>query len=453
MYKRLSAVLFPVMALMFIGAAFWGYQEHQDKNAVLIKAENQYQRAFHNLSYDLDQIHKQLGNTLAVSSKSSGHHRKGLVNVWRMTSQAQNEINQLPLTMLPFSKAEDFLSHVASFAYRTSIRDLTKEPLSDKEFTTLKTLYTKSEELTKDLQNMQTEVMQNSLRWMDVEVAMASRQESGTNAIIDGFRTMEDKVGQYPEIDWGPTVSAVFQKHTLRALSAEAVGPEEIKQKAARFLGLADSSGVEVVENGTGTEYETYTAIVDTGDGEPARIDYTKRGGELISFFNPREVGEKQVNLETAESAAREFLASHGYPDMEAVSYDEYARTGNFTYVATQDGVLIYPDRVTVQTALDDGQPVSMQTSDYLYEHRERRLPEPGLTEQEARESLNPDFEVRSAKRALIHNERKEEVLCYEFLGRINGSLYRIFINADTGEEESIEQVPGMNDEVLQQAD
>jgi len=452
MYKRLSAVLFPVVALLLVGAAYWGYQEHQDKNAVLIKAENQYQRAFHDLSFHMEQIHKQLGNTLAVNSASSNHHRKGLANVWRMTSQAQSEVNQLPLNMVPFSKAEDFLSHVASFAYRASIRDLAKEPLSDKEFATLKTLYEKSDELRGDLQNMQTEVMANSLRWMDVEIALAAKQQSGNNVIIDGFRSIEDKVGGYPEIDWGPTVAAVFQKQSLRALSADAADPEEIRKKAAHFLGLADAAGVEVIENGAGTEYATYTAMVPTDSGEPARLNYTKRGGDLLSFYNPREIGDKQVDIATAEQRSREFLERHGYPDMEAVSYDDYGNSGNFTFVATQDGVLLYPDRVTVQTALDDGKPVAMQATDYLYEHRDRELPSPQLTEQEARGSLNPDFEVRQAKRALIHNERKEEVLCYEFLGRVNGSLYRIYVNAESGEEESIEEVPGMNGDVPESA-
>jgi spore germination protein len=33
-------------------------------------------------------------------------------------------------------------------------------------------------------------------------------------------------------------------------------------------------------------------------------------------------------------------------------------------------------------------------------------------------------------------------VLCYEFVGRINGGMYRMYINAETGVEEFIEQTP-----------
>lgn len=193
MYKRFSAVMFPIVTLFFIGAIVWGYQEHQDKNSILIKAENQYQRAFHDLTYHVDRLHSELGRTLAVNSQSQAMHRKGLANVWRITSQAQNEINQLPLTMLPFNKTEDFLSRISNFAYRTSIRDLTKKPLSDDEVKTLKTLYKNAGDISKDLQKVQHKVLSDNLRWMDVETAMASEQKSLDNSIIDGFKTVDKK--------------------------------------------------------------------------------------------------------------------------------------------------------------------------------------------------------------------------------------------------------------------
>ncbi len=51
MYRRLSAVLFPVMTLFFIGSHLLGLPGASRKNSILIKAENQYQRAFHDSSY------------------------------------------------------------------------------------------------------------------------------------------------------------------------------------------------------------------------------------------------------------------------------------------------------------------------------------------------------------------------------------------------------------------
>ncbi|RXZ76888.1 germination protein YpeB [Paenibacillaceae bacterium] len=443
MYQRLSAVLFPVMTLLLIGTVFWGYQEHQEKNSILIKAENQYQRAFHDLSYHMKQLNNQLGNTLAVNSASQAYHRKGLVNVWRLTSEAQNEINQLPLNLLPFNETDDFLSRVANFSYRTAVRDLTKEPLSDKEYGTLKTLYEKSEELTQDLQAMQDKVLQNSLRWMDVEIALATEQATQDNVIIDGFKSVNKKVSEYPEINWGPSVSAMYEKRTIQMLGGEMVTAQDVQQKAAEFAGIKDIASVEVQENGEGTDYASYTAKVQpNGAKATLTMNYTKRGGQLVWFNKSREIGEKKVSVHDARADAVKFLEEHDYPNMTAVSYDEFGNTGSLTFVEKQGDVLIYPEKLTVKVALDNGETIGLEAADYVFEHKKRNLPKPQMSEAEARKLLNPAMKVSKTQKALIDNDLGDEVLCYEYTGKINGAVFRVYVNADNGLEEMIEKLP-----------
>ncbi|MBW7473473.1 germination protein YpeB [Paenibacillus oenotherae] len=442
MYRRLSAVLFPVMTLFFIGSIYWGYQEHQEKNSILIKAENQYQRAFHDLSYHVEQLHRELGNTLAVNSTSQGFHRKGLVNVWRLTSEAQNEINQLPLTLLPFSKTEEFLSRIANFSYKTSVRDLTKHPLSKDEYKTLKTLYASSKEIAKDLYDVQDKVIGNNLHWMDVEIALASEKSTMDNTIIDGFKTVDKKVSEYPEINWGPSVSSMYQKRTIKMLAGGKKSPDDIKKLAAHFLDTSDTSNIKVVENGKGTEYASYSVTAKGPHSDkPLQMDFTQQGGQLIWFMNPRDVGKATMKIGEAERKGIEFLARHGYKGMKAVNYDEFSNIAVFTCVASQNGVLIYPEKLTVKVALDNGEAVGLQANDYVYEHHKRSIPKAKLKIAEARKSLNPEFKSVSEGLALILGDTGEEVLCYEFTGRINGGKYRIFINAESGLEESIEQM------------
>jgi spore germination protein len=446
MYKRLSAIMFPLVTLLCIGSIYWGYQEHQEKNSILIKAENQYQRAFHDLSYHVQQVHKQLGNTLAVNAKSQAYHRKGLINVWRLTSEAQNEVNQLPLTLLPFNTTEEFLSRISNFAYKTAVRDLSKNPLTDDEFKTLKALYQRSDEISNNLQAVQEKVLSKRLRWMDVEVALASEKSVNDNTIIDGFKTVDNKVREYPELNWGPSVATMYQKRTLKMLGGQQVTPEDIKKKAAEFLGLDTTAGIRVVENGQGTEYASYSATVGGGKGRgndsKIELDYTQKGGLLIWYINSRDVIGKKVSLKQARLKADEFLNKHGYKGMKPVSYDEPGNEGVFTFVATQDDVLIYPEKLTVKIALDNGEVIGLQASDYVYEHHARKLPKPKITKDAARKALNPDMKVRSQSLALILNDMSEETLCYEFTGIINKEGYKIYINAETGVEESIEEMP-----------
>lgn len=198
----LRGILIGVLALGVAGTAFWGYQEHREKNAILINAENNYQRAFHDLTYQVDLLHDKIGTTLAMNSRASLSPE--LAEVWRLTSEAHSDVGQLPLTLLPFNKTEEFLSNIGDFSYRTAVRDLEKEPLSEKEYQTLKQLYKQSADVQQDLRKVQHMVLEKNLRWMDVEMALASNKEPADNTIIDGFKTVEKTVEGYGETDFGP---------------------------------------------------------------------------------------------------------------------------------------------------------------------------------------------------------------------------------------------------------
>lgn len=443
MYKRLSAIMFPLTALLLVGALVWGYQENQEKNSILIKAENQYQRAFHDLSYHVERLHGELGNTLAVHSASDGMHRKGLVNVWRLTSEAQNEINQLPLTLLPFSKTEEFLSKISNFSYKAAVRDFTKKPLTEAELGNLKALYKNSGEISKNLQEVQNKVISNKLRWMDVETALATEEKAEDNTIIDGFKTVDKRVAAYPELDWGPSVASIYDKRSVKMLGGKPVTASQIQAKALKYAELGSSANVNVKENGKGTEWASYTATVNSPQHQdPITMDFTVKGGLLISYNDNREVGPATVSMDQAVVAAGHFLKRKGYPGMAAVSADRYDNLGNLTFVSSQDGVLIYPEKMTVRVGLDTGEPTGFQASDYVHEHQEKRqIPKPELSLSEARKKLNPDFKEMYNRLAWIENEDAVELLTYEFGGRINGSQYRIYLNASDGNEEAVEEI------------
>ncbi|MED4601430.1 germination protein YpeB [Paenibacillus validus] len=442
MYKRLSIVMFPILLVALIGTGFWGYLEHQEKNSVLIKAENQYQRAFHDLSFHVDKLHTEIGNTLAVNSTSQDAYKKGLINVWRITSQAQNEISQLPLTLLPFNKTEDFLAKMSNFSYRAAVRDLSKQPLTDDELKTLNTLYEHATQISKDLREVQSTVMAKNLRWMDVELALASEKEPQDNAIIDGFATMDKKVSEYPEINWSPAVMSMYQKRDMKMLSGSVVTAEDIKQKAAQFVGVQDPNAVQVVENGTGTEYESFSAsVAKPGTNDGVHMDYSKIGGQLLWYNASRDVATKSLDLRQARDIAAQFLDEHGYGNMTAVSYDEYGNLANITFASRNGDVINYLEKVAVKVALDNGDVTGLEATDYVFGKKERQLAAPKLTPEEARKTLSPSFKAESVRQALIRNDLDEEVLCYQFIGRVNGGLYRIYINADSGVEEKIDQI------------
>lgn len=54
--------------------------------------------------------------------------------------------------------------------------------------------------------------MGNNLRWMDVELALASGQKQSDNTIIDGFKTVEKTANGFSESDFGPATMTNVKK-------------------------------------------------------------------------------------------------------------------------------------------------------------------------------------------------------------------------------------------------
>ncbi|WCK56059.1 germination protein YpeB [Aneurinibacillus sp. Ricciae_BoGa-3] len=449
MYGKISGILMPVLALGLIGTGVWGYQENQDKNSILIKAENQYQNSFHNLNFHMDQLQDELGKTLAMNSKTQ--LTPSLTNVWRLAYSAHHDVGQLPLTLLPFNKTEEFLSNVADFSYQTAVRDLDKKPLTPQEHKTLQTLYTHSKDIQSNLMKLQSTVIKKNLRWMDVETALASEEKPRDNTIIDGLKTVDKNVSGYRDIDFGSGGIASLN-HTrtdkMKNLKGPAVSEQEARDRAVRFSAIPSSQieSVTVTPNQKGTEYEAYSVrIKKKGKSEPITLDVAKRGGQVIWLLDERPTGRQQIKIEDARRRAETFLSTHGYKSMDPISYADYTGVAAFTFVYRQGDVRVYPDSVTVKVALDNGEITGFQSEPYLLNHKPRIIPAHQLSLAQAHKRVSPAFHVKETRRAIIENERGQEVLCYEFYGSLNNEHYRIYVNARTGEEVKVDKIKAVS--------
>ncbi|MFC5733607.1 germination protein YpeB [Cytobacillus gottheilii] len=437
----LRGVLIGVLTLGVAGTAFWGYQEHREKNAILINAENNYQRAFHDLTYQIDLLHDKIGTTLAMNSRES--LSPALAEVWRVTSEAHTDVGQLPLSLLPFNKTEEFLAKIGDFSYQTAVRDLNKEPLSDKEYDSLKQLYTQAADVQNDLREVQHMVLENNLRWMDVEMALAAGDEAGDNTIIDGFQTVEKTVDGYGETDFGPAFVNMQKKdENFKYLEGKEITENAAIKEAKEYAGLGNDVNVKVTENGDGSDYGFFSVTLqDKKSKQEANMDITKKGGYPIWYLMSREVTDQKISLNEASNKAVEFLKKNQFENLDLFESAQYDNMGVFTFVSTQDGVRVYPDSIKMKMALDNGKILGFSAEDYLKAHHAREIPDPGITVDEAREKINPAVEVMENRLAIIINDISEEVLCYEFMGTLGEDTYRIYINADTGIEEKVDKL------------
>lgn len=433
-------ILIGVLTVGIVGVGIWGYQEHKEKNAILINAENNYQRAFHELTYNIDILHDKIGTTLAMSSRTS--LSPTLAEVWRITSEANNSVGQLPLTLLPFNKTEEFLSNIGDFSYKTAVRDLEKEPLTDEEYKTLQSLYSQAAEIQNELRKVQHLTLKNNLRWMDVEMAIASGREAADNTIIDGFKTVEKKVEGYSETDMGPIMTSMEKKESgYRNLPSKKITKNEAVNIAKKYTKVSQNAKTKVVENGKGSDFGFYSVSIQDKNGE-TNMDITKKGGYPIWLINSRDVKEQKISLNDASIKANQFLTERGFKDLELFESTQYDHIGLFNFVTKKNNVRIYPESIMVKVALDDGSIIGFSAEQYLgTNNKHKEIPSAKISEEEARKAINKNVNVMETRLAIINNEVNDEVLCYEFLGTLDNDTYRIYVNAQDGSEEYVEKL------------
>ncbi|MCP1123934.1 germination protein YpeB [Bacillus sp. 3103sda1] len=430
-----------LLTIGVVGTGYWGYKEHQEKNAVLIHAENNYQRAFHDLAYQVDLLHDKIGTTLAMNSRTS--LSPALADVWRITSQAHSDIGQLPLTLLPFNKTEEFLANIGDFSYRTAIRDLDKEPLNDQEYNTLQQLYNNAANIQDELRKVQHLALKNNLRWMDVELALASNNNPADNTIIDGFKTVEKNSQSYSEKRFGPTFTSL-EKETKGEthISGPKISEDQAINIAKSFLSLKGDEKISVEKSSKGAKQKFYSITVkDPKTNSETNMDITEQGGYPIWVMSNREIKEQKMSLNEAGEKGLSFLKQNKFKNMELYESSQYDSVGVFTFVTNRDNVRIYPESIQMKIALDDGSIVGFSAKDYLASRKDIKIPKPTLSASDARKKINPNLKVMEEREAVIVNDLHKEVLCYEFLGTLGKDTYQIFINANNGTEEKVKKL------------
>lgn len=434
-------ILIAVLAIGIAGTAFWGYQEHQEKNAILIQAENTYQRSFHELSYNMDLLHDKIGTTLAMNSKQRISPQ--MVDIWRLTSEALSNVGQLPLGLLPFNKTEEFLSKISDFTYRTAVRDLDTNPLSDKEKSSLEDLYEQSGNIKDELRQVQHIALDNNLRWMDVQLALANQDEQTDNTIIDGLKTVEKKVEGYSESNVDSAIMGVSTKdHKFKNLSGDKISEEKALAKGKKVFNIKNDEKVTLTASGDGSDIPLYSLSYRNKD-KSAHLDMSQTGGHPISLLVNRPINDKKISLNDGLKKAETYLKQNKFDKMTIFQSNQYNNTGVYSFLYNEDGVRVYSDAIEVKVALDNGDILGLTARNYFMNHTDRDIPKPDISKKEAKDMVNPNVKIQEDFLAVIDNDLGEEVLTYEFLGTVDNETYRIFINAMDGKEEKVEKLDG----------
>lgn len=437
-----------VFLLALVAGGWWGHQLYQSKEQLRINLENQYQHSFRELVDDVEKLEVQTAKALV--SNSPRQTMINLSDIWRNAYDAQNNLGRLPLDAVALTRTHKFLTQIGDFSYSVAKNTTAPLTLTSGQWTTLHDLYRQANYLSAQLHELEMNIESGRITWTEMERKSNRKlaQVSG-NLVNTGFRVIEEEMHNYPTLTYDGPFSDQLRavprgipgnpvtSAQAAEIAREFVVPEKKEQYGVQKIGEANGQiatySFEVRPRDRGTAFVA-------GGREPGVVylDISKKGGEVVWLINNREVGKKQLSFNQALTRAQAFLKSRGYENMVLTSYMEYQRSMIFSFAYQQGNVIIYPDLIKVRVALDNGQILGMEAKDYLMSHRQRDLPEPVLTVEQAKAKLNPRLKVARERLVVIPSESHEEILCYEFLVQMNSHRFLVYINATNGQEQNI---------------
>lgn len=403
-------------------------------------SENQYNLAFYELVDYVQNVENYLAKSLI--STTPEHGAETLTRVWREANLAQTYLAQLPVEANELSNTAKFLNQVSDYSYSLSRKNINREPLSQDDLNNLKTLHDHSVELENTLNQLSSDINDGRIKWGELE-------KKGTNAFAqqvsniskDSFSNIESNFHEYAGLIYDGAFSEHITSAEKKGLTGEDIDEEKAKQAAIEFIGQdkieqIDSSGMS--ENTDMPTYDFSVKLKGAQKDNFATISITKKGGHVVYMNYNREVNAESIDQQQADQIGKDFLNSRGFTNMKETYYLKQDGIVTINYAYTQNNVVMYPDLIKLKIALDNGEVLGIETTGYLNSHSQRTIPSPKISKEKAKEVLNQNLNIESEGLAYIPTEFKTEIFCWEFKGKVDGTDFLVYINAETGKEEDI---------------
>ena len=254
------------------------------------------------------------------------------------------------------------------------------------------------------------------------------RTDAGT---LSPTREEGEKVGQ------GQVIAATYDSpgalEAVAQIQAKRLQLEQLEYALSSYLNPDAALKLD------GSISDDIIALRKNLTGGDYTVSVSRKGGYVVRALSQRAPVRSAITVDAALEKAAEFLAAHGCRDMKESYHILKDHVLTVTYCAEQNGVMCYPDMVKLAVAMDTGEMLRFDAEAYLTSHAERNLPEPAVSEEDARAMAGEGLTVQSEKLAVIPTSGAEEIYCRELICETeDGRHYLLYVNAMTGAQEKI---------------
>lgn len=440
-------IIIAVLAIALVVVGIWAYSTNQQKVSYKNLVVGTYEDSYMTLEEALKNMDDSLSKILV--STDDAYLKTLLLDVWQYSIQGAQAVVNLPVSHVAMQQTSEILNQAGDYCYSVAKQIDAKNNINNEEIDNLAKIKDTVYTIRKNV-----EALSDKLRSGDVSLFRTDNNKGfyyedelayGTDL---AFTQINKTSMEYPKLIYdGPFSEGLKEKGPKSNLGAQ-VDENAAMQAAVKYLGgnvqlskAADDNGIipcYVFETNADNNESSYSVKV------------SKAGGHVLQIVSSRIINSQQLDITQAQAKAKEYLQKIGFENMSENYYETYGNKTVFNFVGQKDGVIIYPDMVKVQVALDNGEIVGFEASTYYMSHYDRTIKKAAITVQQAQKKVSSNLTIVSKKLAIIPTQSGNEVMCYEFKGKTkDGEIFIVYINSDTGVQQEILKVIEANNSIL----
>ncbi|MCQ2398997.1 MAG: germination protein YpeB [Clostridia bacterium] len=384
-----------------------------------------YEQSFYDTVTYVDNLDLNLSKFLATGDESA---EQKYLNVVAVNAElCENDLGRLPLPDESRYYTTKLVNQVGDYAKYLSNKLIDGERITSGEYESVRALYGGIVALKESLNEIL--LSKGGVNFMNTD---------SDEFVIKNFDELQELSAEYPELIYDGPFSDATKDKTPKGLTGEDVSDEEA---GSTFVATFSSYGVRDVEKlgETDGEIPSYSFSANSDYGT-IYAQISKAGGKVIMFTIAGNDGTGEGYSDEGATSemidyAEQFLESIEIFGMQAVWSANVNGYSVINFAFESDGVIVYPDMVKVKISLATGMVSGMDGVSYYFNHIERDIPTPSVSEETASESLSVNMEVKNVRKVIAPKGELGEELCYEFAGDVDGSTFYVYISAVTGRQ------------------
>lgn len=467
---------FPIILLvsLFAFSVLWGGMKQKETRQYQILLENEYQHCFYNLLANVEDITVTTSKIDMASNPSQTSQL--LSDIWWQANMAEDNLSAIPLSNEAFDKLESLLNHTGDYCYAMSKIAMEGNTLSEEQQKNIITLGKNISAVSEELHQIEEKVNTGELRFITAHQELRDRENSDnkntrnnnqtttvaaekTNDTPEGtassFNDLKTDSIEYPTLIYDGPFSDHMVNKKPEGLTGSTISMEEAKKIAMQFPALDPNKEYTVTEAESGNEATIpvycfeLTSKENNGENQHAlHIDISKTGGHNILFMDYARPENTNLSTDEGIAKAHAFLEKLGYRNMQETYTINQNNVLTIAFVYKENNILMYPDQIKVQVAMDDGKILALEAAQYFMNHKTRTIPSPAITAEQGREKVPSKLQITGEQLAVIPLDGDKEYFCWEYKGIYNNEDYVVYIDTQSGKEKNIVKIistPGGN--------